>query len=321
MGQNHVRVYRDLPGVALEGVYDADPARAEEIATEYGTEAYELDDLLDRIDLVSIAVPTQYHYDAARECIDAGVHVLVEKPFVEDPKDGQTLIEFANERDVTLQVGHVERFNPAVVTLMELVDDLDIIAITAERLGPPLEREIDDTAVMDLMIHDVDIVLAIVGDEVTDVSAVGARGGSYAAANLRFGSGVVAELTASRVTQEKVRKLTISAADSRVKVDYIGQTIEIHRQSVPEYVKDNGDVRYRHESVVEQLMVDRGEPLKKELASFVEAIRTGSDPVVSGEDGLRALEMTRRLDELVLSADDVADCRRKVSPESASSHD
>ncbi|WP_233204286.1 Gfo/Idh/MocA family oxidoreductase [Halegenticoccus soli] len=303
MGQNHARVYRDLPGVTLEGVYDADMERAEEVAAEYHTEALKLGDLLDRIDLVSIAVPTQYHYDAARECIDAGVHVLVEKPFVDDPEDGRQLVEFARERGVVLQVGHIERFNPAVLTLMDLVDDLDIIAITAERLGPPLDREIDDSVVLDLMIHDVDVVLSIVGDKVTDANAVGTRDGNYAAANLRFGNGVVAELTASRVTQEKVRKLTISAADSRVKVDYIDQTIEIHRRSVPEYVRDNGDVRYRHESVVEQLTVDRGEPLKKELTSFVEAVRTGSEPAVTGEDGLRALELTHRLDELALPTD------------------
>jgi predicted dehydrogenase len=298
MGQNHARVYRSLPDVELVGVYDADMSRAAEVAEEYGTEALELGDLLDAVDAVSIAVPTRYHYDAARECIDAGVHVLVEKPFVEDPADGRTLVDFAAERDVVLQVGHIERFNPAVRTLMEIVEDLDIIAVTTERLGPPLDREIEDSAVMDLMIHDLDIVLALIDGDLVSADAVGAREARYAAANLQFDSGVVAELTASRVTQEKVRRLTISAEEARVKVDYIDQTIEIHRQSAPEYVKGDGDVRYRHENVVERVTVDRGEPLRNELAAFVEAARAGAEPVVSGEDGLRVLELTRRLDEL-----------------------
>lgn len=302
MGQNHVRVYRDLPGVELVGVYDADFERAEEIADEYDTAALTMGELLETSDAVSIAVPTQYHYDAARECIDAGVNVLVEKPFVADPKNGRKLIDFAEERDVTLQVGHVERFNPAVRTLMDLVDDLDVIAVTTERLGPPLDREIDDSAVMDLMIHDIDIVLAIAGGDVQTVNAVGTNEGAYAAANIQFDDDTVAELTASRVTQEKVRQLTISAVDERVKVDYIDQSIEIHRQSAPEYV-DDGDVRYRHENVVEKLTVDQGEPLNKELASFTDAVRTGSDPVVSGEAGLRALEITRKLDELAANPD------------------
>jgi predicted dehydrogenase len=298
MGQNHARVYRSLPDVELVGVYDADMSRAATIAEEYDTEALELGDLLDAVDAVSIAVPTQYHYDAARECIDAGVHVLVEKPFVEDPADGRALVDFAADRDVVLQVGHIERFNPAVRTLMEIVEDLDIIAVTTERLGPPLDREIEDSAVMDLMIHDLDIVLALVDDDLVSADAVGAREARYAAATLQFASGVVAELTASRVTQEKVRRLTISAEEARVKVDYIDQTIEIHRQSAPEYVKGDGDVRYRHENVVERVTVDRGEPLRNELTAFVEAARTGAEPVVSGEDGLRVLELTRRLDEL-----------------------
>ncbi|EJN57213.1 Gfo/Idh/MocA family protein [Halogranum rubrum] len=297
MGQNHVRIYRDLPGVELVGLYDAAMERAKEVAADFGTRALTMDELLEQADAVSIAVPTQYHFDAARECIDAGVSVLVEKPFVEDPKNGQTLIDFAEERGVVLQVGHVERFNPAVRTLMDIVDDLDVIAVTAERLGPPLDREIDDSAVMDLMIHDIDIVLALVGEDVHSVNAVGTQEGAYGAANLQFEDGTVAELTASRVTQEKVRQLTISAAEARVKVDYIDQSIEIHRQSAPEYVED-GDVRYRHENVVEKLTVDQGEPLKKELTAFTDAVRTGSDPVVSGEDGLRALEVTRQLDEL-----------------------
>lgn len=297
MGQNHARVYRELPETHLVGVYDADMEQARSVADAFGTTAIEMADLLDEVDIVSVAVPTQFHYDTARECIDAGVSVLVEKPFVEDLENGRRLIEFADQRNVVLQVGHIERFNPAVMTLMELLDDLDIIAIEARRLGPPVDRDIEDTAVMDLMIHDIDILLSIFGEEAENVSAAGTRESNYATATIQTPSGRIGQLTASRVTQQKVRELTITAESCRVIVDYIDQSIEITRQSLPEYVKQEG-FRYRHENIVEQVLVERREPLKNELSSFVEAARTGSEPVVTGEDGIRALSLAREIDGL-----------------------
>ncbi|MFC7045298.1 Gfo/Idh/MocA family oxidoreductase [Halobacteriaceae archaeon GCM10025711] len=296
MGHHHARVYDELAGVELVGVADVNEAQAREVAAEYGVTAMDQAELLDAVDLVSIAVPTQFHYPTARECIERGVDVLVEKPFVEDPADGRRLIELADERDVTLQVGHVERFNPAVQALEDVVDDLDVIAVTAQRLGPPLDRDIEDTAVMDLMIHDLDIVLSLVDADVEDVAAIGTRENRYATADIQFDDGTVGQLTASRVTQEKVRNLTISARECRVKVDYIDQSLELHRGSLPEYVEQNGDVRYRHENVVERVSVDSGEPLKRELRSFVDAARNGTEPEVTGEDGLRVLELVRHID-------------------------
>jgi predicted dehydrogenase len=298
MGQNHARVYRELAETELYGLYDADEEHASQVANDYGTRVLSMAALLESVDVVSVAVPTQYHYETVRECIDAGVDVLVEKPFVDDPAKGRKLIQFAEDRGVTLQVGHIERFNPATRKLMEIVADLDIIAANIRRLSPPLERDIDDSAVMDLMIHDVDIITALIDEEVTAVEAMGADDVRYAAANLQFESGVVGQLTASRVTQEKERVLTISAKECRVKVDFIDQSIQIHRQSLPEYVEENGDVTYHHENVVETVRVEKREPLKNELAAFVEAAIAGTEPVVTGEDGLRALELTRRIDEL-----------------------
>lgn len=298
MGQNHARVYRELPETELAGVFDADPERAEDAAERYETEVRSMGELLDHVDVVSVAVPTEYHYETVRECIDAGVDVLVEKPFVDDPENGRRLVEFATDRGVTLQVGHIERFNPATQKLLEIADDLDIIGVDARRLGPPIDRDIDDTAVMDLMIHDVDIVTALVDEEVASVNAVGNDDVRYAAANLQFNSGIVGQLTASRVTQEKERTLSLSAKNCRVKVDFIAQTIEIHRQSLPEYVEENGDVTYHHENIVERLSVEKREPLKNELSAFVEASVQGTQPAVTGEDGLRALELTRTIDEL-----------------------
>ncbi|MFC6962227.1 Gfo/Idh/MocA family protein [Halocatena marina] len=298
MGQNHARVYSELSETKLVGIADTNISRAEHIAEQYGTSAYDVESLLDSVDMVSVAVPTRYHCEVAHECIEAGVDLLVEKPLVENPADGRALIERADEHDIILQVGHIERFNPAVRALMGMVSDLDIIAINAERLGPPLSRAIEDTAVMDLMIHDVEILLAIVDSPISSVQAVGNHDARYAESLLQFESGIIGQLTASRVTQRKIRRLTISASDCWVELDYIDQSVEIHRQSTPEFV-NRGDIHYRHANVVERLSIDQTEPLKNELSAFADAVREREEPVVTGEDGLRALELTQQIDRMV----------------------
>jgi predicted dehydrogenase len=304
MGENHARVYRDLEATELTGVFDVDGEAAAAVADSHDTRALEFDELLDAVDVASIAVPTSFHYDVATSCIREGVDILVEKPFVADAEEGRELIERAEANDVTIQVGHVERFNPAVSAVRDLVDDDDIISVSARRLGPPPERDIEDTAVMDLMIHDVDVVLDLIDDELWTYDAVSAADGRHATASLAFDSGVVGRLTASRVTQEKVRELVITARDRRVKVDYIDQTVEIHRSSTPEFLEGEGDVHYRHENVVERVTVDREEPLKNELRAFVEAASAGTTPVVTAEDGLTVLQVTRALDRAAATTEE-----------------
>ncbi len=296
MGRHHARVYSELPDVNLVGVFDVDDEQAREVAADHGATALELDALLEAADVASIAVPTGFHAEMARECIDRGVDALVEKPFVDDPEVGRELIDRADDAGVTIQVGHVERFNPAIRALADIVADLDVIAVDAQRLGPPPEgRQVDESAVLDLMIHDIDVVLAMLGESPESVTAHGAKNNQYATADLTFADGTVASLTASRVTQQRVRKLAITAESCRVNVDYIDRSVEIHRHSLPEYIEDNGDVRYRHESIVERPTVQTGEPLKNELEAFVAAATGDGDPVVSGEDGLRVLEVAREI--------------------------
>jgi predicted dehydrogenase len=298
MGQNHVRVLRELPEANVVGVADADDSLAEEIGDKYGVPAVDTDELLERADAVVVAVPTQFHADLTERTIDAGVDVLVEKPFVEDESEGRRLVERADDAGVTLQVGHVERFNPGVETVQDVIGDRDLIAVDARRVGPPPDRTIADSAVLDLMIHDIDVLLALVDSEVETVSAVGARNNRHVTATFGFADGTMASLTASRVTQQKVRELSVTADDCRVNVDYTSQHVEIHRHSVPEYVETNGDVRYRQESVIEHPTVQTSEPLKRELSSFLQAAETGSTPEVTGEDGLRVLELAKRVDGL-----------------------
>ncbi|MGQ3414373.1 Gfo/Idh/MocA family oxidoreductase [Natrinema sp. LN54] len=297
MGRHHARVYNELPDVELVGVYDVDYEQASRVAEKNGTQPRELDELLDRVDVVSIAVPTQYHSEIAKQCIEQGVHLLIEKPFVEHHDQGKELLAMADRNEVVIQVGHIERFNPAIIALRDIVSDLDIISVNARRLGPPLERHMNDSVVKDLMIHDIDILFWIVDEPVASVATFDSDE-AYTTANFEFEDGTVASLTASRVTQRKVRELTITAHSCQVVVDYIDQSVEIYRHSLPEYIEENGDVRYRHESIVERPMVDNAEPLKSELSSFLESVRTGNRPHVTGEDGLRALEYVTTIERL-----------------------
>lgn len=295
MGRNHARVYQELPGADLVGVADADPGRAREVATTYGTQAVAIDELLAKADAVSVAVPTAAHYETARKAIENEVHTLVEKPFVNRLELGQILIERAREVGVTLQVGHIERFNPAIQAIADIVTDLNIIAVDAMRLGPPVDREIDVSPVLDLMIHDIDIMRSIVDGDVINVTGTGSTAHPYVTATLEFENNVIGTLTASRVTQQKVRTLSLTASEGHLTLDYIDQSVAIHRQSLPEYIEENGDLRFRRHSVVEHPTVENGEPLKAELESFVEAAATGSDPVVSGEDGLEAIRIANQI--------------------------
>ena len=308
MGQHHARVYNELPDVELVGVTDADAGRAAAIASRQGTTAYRRDALLEAIDLVSVAVPTEFHYETARACIEHGVGVLVEKPFVATYEQGRELIDLAAACGVVVGVGHVERFNPAVAAAREVLADTEILALDARRLGPPLDRDIADSAVFDLMIHDIDVVLSLVDADLERVNALGTRENRYIDAQLGFADGTIASLTASRLTQKKVRDLSITAEGCWVTLDYLSQSVELHRRSLPEYIERNGGVRYRHEGIVERPMVASGEPLRRELAAFVRAVREGTTPIVSAEDGLAAIEVAERIDELA------AEPRRRAEP-------
>ncbi|MDS0281790.1 Gfo/Idh/MocA family oxidoreductase [Haloarcula onubensis] len=298
MGRHHARVYNEIQGVELAGIADADEETAAEVASTYGSAVYDLETLLDMVDLVSIAVPTRFHYDVASQAIEAGVSVLVEKPFVADAESGRDLIERAEDAGVTLQVGHIERFNPVVDVLEDVLANVEPIAASARRLGPPVSRDVKDDVVMDLMIHDIDIACSLFGDEVAGVTAIGACDGDYTDAQIEFDGGTLCSLTASRVTQERIRDLSVTARECHVNVDFMDQSVRIYRHSDPSYHTENGDVRYSQESIIERPAVDSDEPLKRELRSFVDCVRSGATPRTTGNDGLHAMLLADEISEI-----------------------
>jgi len=296
MGYHHARVYNELPGVELVGVCDVDDQRAREVAQEFDTRALPRHRLLETVSGASIAVPTRHHTDIAGEAVEAGTHVLVEKPLVIDPAAGRRFLRSAEAAGVVVQVGHVERYNPAIGALRDVLADADPLAVSARRQGPPVDRDSADSIVFDLMIHDIDIVLSMADTPVTDVTAMRVPGRSHAVAQLSFAEGLVATLTASRITQERIRELSITAENCQIDVDYMDQSVQIHRHSLPEYITTDGDVRFRHESVIERPTIESGEPLKNELSSFVDSIVEGTEPRTTGRDGLRAVEVATQIE-------------------------
>ncbi|MFC3476708.1 Gfo/Idh/MocA family protein [Halobacterium litoreum] len=286
MGQHHARTYREVEDAELVGVADADEARATEVAADLGTDAHAVPDLLEQVDAVSVAVPTHAHDAVASACIDAGVDALVEKPFVADPERGRELAAAASDAGVTLQVGHVERFNPVVDAVFDAVEGRELVSVRADRLGPPAGRVIPDSVVFDLMIHDVDVVLELAGERPANVDATATADGEYAVATLEFDSGLVATLSASRVSHDSVRELAVNAEGCGVTADYAAQSVSVTR--------DDGGAP---DDVTE------ADPLTRELRSFVDAAATGASPVVSADDALRAIDVVREIE----AAADLAD--------------
>lgn len=297
MGSNHARVLRALPEADLTHVVDADPARGRTIADQVGAVfAPRVADVLGHVDAAVVAVPTRHHLDVGMELLGAGVHVMMEKPIAATLDEGRALVREAERAGVRLMVGHVERFNPAVLDLEDVVTDP--LHIECKRLSAYSPR-ITDGVIKDLMIHDVDLVLGLVDSPVTSVSALSRRLRSdtedHASVLLQFERGTTATLTASRIGQQKIRQMEIIQPDNFVHVDLLRQDISIHRVEHAEFLPSG---RYSQTGVVQiPVLRHRGEPLALELSHFLACVESGERPRVSGEDGLRALELALRLTE------------------------
>jgi predicted dehydrogenase len=290
LGSRHARLYAELPGAKLVGVADVDPERGGAVASRYGVRAAaDFEELVPEIDAASVAVPTSSHSEVAMRLLEAGIHVLVEKPIASSLDEARRMVELAAKRGLVLASGHTERHNPAVEALLEQAKAPRFVEV--HRLGSFSPRSLDIDVVLDLMIHDLDVVAALVGRDVVSLEAVGVPVLTpridIANARIRFASGCVANLTASRVSQEKVRKLRVFERDRYVSLDY--QTQEAVRYRL---VPSEGP---RPGIAKEDLTVAREEPLKRELEDFLAAVSKGARPRVTGEDGLRALDLALRV--------------------------
>jgi len=281
IGKNHARILAELPDCDLAAVYDTNPETAREIAEKCGTRAVAtLEECADAVDAATIATPTPTHYAIAEQLLKAGKHLLVEKPITETTGDARKLVELSQETGRILQVGHVERFNPVMSKLEGLLTQPRFIE--AHRLSPYPNRSIEIGVVLDLMIHDLEIILHMVRSPVKSIDAVGvavlSRGEDIATVRLHFQNGCVANVTASRISPEKLRKIRVFQREGYVSLDYQNQTGEIYRLAGGRIVR-------------EEVEIEKDEPLKLELAAFVECARQGKQPKVSGFEGAAALEL------------------------------
>jgi predicted dehydrogenase len=299
-GRNHVRVWRSLPGVELVGVLDANVARAVKVAAEFGTRviADEQALLAEHLDAVSVAVPTKDHARVGCRLLEAGLDVLVEKPMAASLCEADALLRSALRSNRILQIGHVERFNPAVTAVGAIVRRPMFFEV--HRLGVFSPRSLDVDVVYDLMIHDLDILLSLVNSPVTDLKAVGipvmTDKVDIAQARLEFASGVVANLTASRVSTERVRKMRFFQEHEYISLDFTRQDVLRVRVrqggAAPNaLLPEDG----QPEINFEKLPATPGEPLHAELSAFAESVRTRQHPIVDGPAGRRALELADRV--------------------------
>ena len=296
LGRFHAQKYARAEGCELVAVVDARAEAREAVANELNTQALaDHRELLGRVDAVSVVTPTPAHFGIAREFLSAGVHVLVEKPITETPAEARELIELANARGRVLQVGHLERFNAAILAAEPYLTAPRFIE--CHRLAPYKERGTDVNVVLDLMIHDIDIVQTIVGAPIVSIDAIGTKVFSdeidIANARIRFENGCVANATASRVSLKTERKLRVFEDDAYLSLDLQQKILTLIRKRAAAPAPGQLPVS------IEEQSLDQGDALKAEIESFLNCIRSGRPPIVGGEAGLRALETAMRITEQV----------------------
>jgi len=301
LGRFHAQKYRQVVGSALTGsnligVVDADADTARRVAAELQVEAFtDHRELLGRVDAVSIAVPTPLHFQVARDFLEQGVHVLVEKPITTTVAEAQELIDLATRKQCVLQVGHLERFNPAIVAAAGILKTPRFVE--SHRLAPFKQRGTDVSVVLDLMIHDIDLIQELVGAPIVSIDASGAaifsKDLDIANARIRFANGCVANTTASRVSLKQERKIRLFQDDAYLSIDLQQKILTVIRK------KGDAPVESPAQVAIEEQSFDQGDALLDEITAFLKAIREGTPPIVTGEQGKRALETATRIAELV----------------------
>jgi len=289
LGQHHARIFSGLEGVELVGVADTESKKAGEIAEKCGCGCFAgYADLIEACDALSIVTPTTTHHAIAMECLNAGKDLFIEKPITESLEEAKDIIEAAEKNSLILQVGHLERYNPAIIAALEMIKAPKFIE--AERLSPFLGRGIDVDVTLDLMIHDIDVVLSMVRSKVKEIRATGdsimTGKIDVAKAWLEFENGCKALITASRLATEKMRKLRVHQVDSYISVDY--QSQEVRR-----YFKRGTEISF------DVVKPENKEPLKEELRDFISCVQNRKRPMVSGKEAMDALEIVLKINEML----------------------
>lgn len=298
LGRFHAQKYAQLADSKLVAVADASAETARRVAAELSVEAVsDYRELLGRVDAISIAVPTPLHHAVACEALRRGVHVLVEKPIATTLAEAREMVGLATQHQRVLQVGHLERFNPAIVAAVDRLRTPRFVE--SHRLAPFKQRGTDVSVVLDLMIHDIDLIQELVGEPIESIDAVGATVFSgetdIVNARIRFRGGCVANTTASRISMKQERKIRIFQDDAYLSIDMQQKILTVIRK------KDEAPVESPAQVSIEEESFDQGDALLAEVEAFLRAVRNGTAPVVSGEDGLRALETAMQITALVRS--------------------
>jgi len=296
LGRFHAQKYAALPDSELIAVCDNNAANAQKVADELSVTAVsDYSTLLDKVDAVSIVVPTQKHYEVARAFLDKGVHVLLEKPITVTVEEAQHLVELATKNNLILQVGHLERFNPAILALETVLTEP--LFIESHRIAPFNPRGADVSVILDLMIHDIDIILDIVGKPVKHIEAKGVAVLSndidIANVRLEFENGCVANVTASRAGMKSERKMRLVQSDAYITIDFQNKKLGVHRKGSGEMFPGVANIDSNEQSF------DQGDALLAEIEAFLHSITSRTPPVVSGADGKRALETAMEITRLL----------------------
>lgn len=306
MGQHHTRVLSLLKDVELVGVSDVNVERGLDTASKYRIRFFEdYHDLLRHVDAVCIAVPTRLHHSVGMTCLQAGVHVLIEKPIAASIAEAESLVNAAAKSNCVLQVGHIERFNPAFQELSKVLKTEELLALEAHRMSPHSNRANDVSVVLDLMIHDIDLLLELAGSSVVKLTASGSRASDsgyldYVTATLGFANGIVATLTSSKVTHRKIRRIAAHCKNSLTEADFLNNEILIHRQIDANKTTEYGQVLYRQDGLIEKVHTSNIDKLSAELEHFLQCVRGNSKPSVGGEQALKALKLASLIEQMAL---------------------
>jgi virulence factor len=306
MGQHHTRVLSSMKDVELVGVSDINVERGLETASKYKVRFFEdYCDLLPHVDAVCVAVPTRLHYAVGINCLLAGIHVLMEKPIAASISEAESLVNAAAESQCILQVGHIERFSPAFQELSKVLKTEEVLALEAHRMNPYSDRANDVSVVLDLMIHDIDLLLELAASPVVKLTASGSRAQDsgyldYVTATLGFANGIVATVTASKITHRKIRRISAHCKNSFTEADFLKNEILIHRHSTANSMMDHRQVFYKQDGLIEQVYTSNIDKLGAELEHFVNCVHGGNQPSVGGEQALKALRLASLIEQMAL---------------------